>query len=100
MPGGGQIGIVAYGNQNKLFNGNPDITYFYKVYKRFTHFSQENITITVDGPNQMMMDTPIKIRAKIPRHADLMTDLTFVFDLPEMYSKLYVLYPHPSILAT
>jgi len=45
MPGGGQIGIVAYGNQNKIFNGNPELTYFYKVFKRFTHFSQENITI-------------------------------------------------------
>ena len=89
MPGGGQIGIVAYGNQNKLFNGNPDITYFYKVYKRFTHFSQENITITVDGPNQMMMDTPIQLRAKIGRNADLLTDLFFVFDLPAMYSQVY-----------
>jgi len=89
MPGGGQIGIVAFGNQNRLFNGNPEMTYFYKVFKRYTHFSQENISITLDGPNQLMMDTPIKIRAKIPRHADLLTDLTFVFDLPEMYSKLY-----------
>lgn len=64
------------------------MTYFYKVFHRYTHFSQENISITLDGPNQMMLDTPIKLRAKIPRHADLLTDMTFVFDLPEMYSKL------------
>jgi hypothetical protein len=89
MPGGGQIGIVAYGNQNKIFNGNPEFTYFYKVFKRFTHFSQENITITLDGPNQMMMDTPIQLRAKIPRSADLLTDLAFVFELPAMYSQIY-----------
>jgi hypothetical protein len=89
MPGGGQIGLVAFGNQNRFFNGNPDITYFYKAYKRHTHFSQENITIGLDGPNQMMLDTPIKLRAKIPRYADLLSDLTFVFDLPDMYSKLY-----------
>jgi len=89
MPGGGQIGIVAYGNQNKMFNGNPDFTYFYKVFKRYTHFSQENITITLDGPNLMMMDTPIQLRAKIPRNADLLTDLAFVFDLPPMYSQAY-----------
>jgi len=89
MPGGGQIGIVAYGNQNKIFNGNPEFTYFYKAFRRFTHFSQENVTITLDGPNQMMMDTPIQLRAKISRNADLLTDLYFVFDLPEMYSKIY-----------
>jgi len=89
MPGGGQIGIVAFGTQNRSLNGNPEMTYFYKVFLRYTHFSQENITITLDGPNQMMMDTPIKLRAKIPRYADLLTDLTLVFDLPDMYSKLY-----------
>jgi len=88
MPGGGQIGIVAFGNQNRLFNGNPDFTYFYKVFRRYTHFSQENIAITLDGPNIMMMDTPIQLRAKIPRSADILTDLMLVFQLPDMYSKL------------
>ena len=88
MPGGGQIGIVAFGNQNRLFNGNPEFTFFYKVFRRFTHFSQESISIALDGPNQMMLDTPIKLRAKIPRHADLLTDISLVFDLPEMYSKI------------
>jgi hypothetical protein len=88
MPGGGQIGIVAFGNQNRFFNGNPDFTYFYKVYKRYTHFSQESITITLDGPNIMMMDTPIQVRAKIPRYADLLTELAFVFQIPDIYSKI------------
>jgi len=98
MPGGGQIGIVAFGNQNLLFNGNPDMTYFYKVYKRYTHFSQESIGITLDGPNIMMMDTPIQLRAKIPRHADLLTDLTLVFQLPDMYSKIFPTQsPNPNI---
>ena len=89
MPGGGQIGIVAFGNQNRIFNGNPEFTYFYKVFRRFTHFSQESIAITLDGPNQMMMDTPIKLRAKIPRHADMMTDITLIFELPDIYSNIY-----------
>jgi hypothetical protein len=89
MPGGGELALVAYGNQNTTFNGNPEFTYFYKVFKRYTHFSQESISISMDGPNEMMMDTPIRIRAKIPRHADLLTDLTFVFRVPEIYSKIH-----------
>ena len=88
MPGGGQLPLVAFGNQNAAFNGNPQRTNFYKVFVRHTHFSQESITIPLDGPNEMMMDTPIRIRAKIPRHADLLTDLTFVFRIPEIYSKV------------
>ena len=90
MPGGGQIGIVAVGNQNRYFNGNPDMTYFYKVYNRFTHFSQESIGITLDGPSVMDLDYPIQLRAKIPRQADLLTSLTFVFDIPDIYSNLIV----------
>jgi hypothetical protein len=91
MPGGGELALVAYGNQNTTFNGNPEFTNFYKIFKRYTHFSQESITIPMDGPNEMMLDAPIRIRAKIPRHADLLTDLTFVFRIPEIYSKIQVL---------
>jgi hypothetical protein len=89
MPGGGEITLVAYGNMNVIFNGKPELTYFYRVFKRFTHFSQEPITIPLDGPNELMMDTPIRIRAKIPRHGDLLTNLDFVFRIPEMYSKIW-----------
>ena len=89
MPGGGQIGIVAVGNQNRYFNGNPEITFFYKVYKRFTHFSQESITVQLDGPSLMSLDTPIQLRAKIPRQADLLTSLAFVFQIPDIYSNIF-----------
>jgi hypothetical protein len=86
MPGG-LMALVAYGSQNVILNGNPEFTFFYKVFKRHSHFSKENITIPVDGPNELLWDQPIKIRAKIPRNADLLTDLMFVFDLPDIYSK-------------
>ena len=86
MPGGGELTLIAYGNQNKAISGNPEMTFFYKVFKRHTHFSQESVTIPMDGPNEMMLDAPIKIRAKIPRSADLLTDLTFVFNIPDLYS--------------
>lgn len=88
MPGGGDLALVAFGNQNRTFNGNPDMTYFYKVYRRYTHFSQEPISIPLDGPNELMLDAPVRLRAKIPRHADLLTNLDFVFRIPEIYSKV------------
>jgi hypothetical protein len=89
MPGGGQLRLVAFGNQNKVFNGNPEMTKFYKVFKRYTHFSQESITIPMDGPNELMLDTTIRLRAKLPRHADLLTDLAFVFQIPPIYSSFF-----------
>ena len=95
MPGGGQLALACYGNQNVAINGNPQETKFYQAYKRLTHFSQENIRIPLEGPTNLTMDQPVRLRAKIPRHADLMTDLMFVFDLPEMYSRVFPDYPNP-----
>ena len=87
MPGGGIVPLVAYGAQNTLLSGNPDFTYFYKNYKKYSHFSQENITIPLEGPNELAFTNPIKLRAKIQRSADLVSDLYFTFRIPDIYCK-------------
>ena len=87
MPGGGFYAFVTYGSQNVLLSSNPHMTYFYKVFRKYTHFSEESFTVPVDGPNQLAWDKPIQIRAKLPRNADLVRDLYFVFTLPDIYSK-------------
>jgi hypothetical protein len=89
MPGSGEFLLRAYGSQNAITNGNPQSTNFYKVFKTHMHFSQDNITIPMEGVNQLSMDNSVRIRAKIPRYGDLLTGLTFVFNLPAIYSKLY-----------
>lgn len=88
MPGGGLLALVSYGAQNVILNGNPEFTYFYKVFKRYSHFAVENTTIPLEGPNELFYDQPIRLRAKIPRVADLVTDMTFSFQIPPIYSKL------------
>lgn len=87
MPGGGLLALVSYGSQNVILNGNPEFTYFYKVFKRHSHFSVESATIPLDGPNELFYDQSIRLRAKVPRIADLVTDMVFSFDLPNIYSK-------------
>jgi len=87
MPGGGLLALVSYGSQNVILNGNPEFTYFYKVFKRYSHFAIENTTLELEGPNELFFDQSIRLRAKIKRVADLVTDLTFTFNLPAIYSK-------------
>jgi hypothetical protein len=87
MPGGGLFALVAYGNQNTLLSGNPDFTYFYKVYKRYTHFSEESVTQTMDGPYELSVDQPVHVRFKIQRVADLVRDMYLVVTLPDIYCK-------------
>jgi hypothetical protein len=87
---GGLIALVSYGNENVVVNGNPQITWFYKAFVRYTHFSQEPVQIPMEGPTQLMLDAPILLKAKIPRSGDLLSDLVFRFTLPEIYSKAYI----------
>ena len=44
MPGG-LIPLVSFGKQNIVINGNPQITYFYKTFKRHSHFSEDEKTM-------------------------------------------------------
>jgi hypothetical protein len=87
MAGGGLYILVAYGSQNVILSGNPDFTFFYTVLKKYSHFSFESVTIPLEGPQELFFDQPVKLRAKIQRVADLLTDLFFTFSLPDIYSK-------------
>ena len=93
MPGGGLYALVTYASQNVLLSANPDMTYFYKVFRKYTHYAEESLSVPFDGPNTLKWDQTLQIRAKIPRHADLMRDMYFVFTLPDIYSKFVSVEP-------
>ena len=87
MPGGGLYSLVAYGAQNVLLSGNPDFTYFYKSYRKYSHFAEESMTFSMDGPQDLSYDQPIQIRLKLQRVADLIRDVYFVCQLPDIFCK-------------
>jgi Major capsid protein N-terminus/Large eukaryotic DNA virus major capsid protein len=89
MPGG-LLSLVCYGNENIILNGNPQTTYFYKSFERYTHFSQEPIQVPMDGPNLLLTDAPILLKTKIPRQGDLLSDLVLRINLPDIFSKAYL----------
>ena len=88
MPGG-LLPLVAYGSMNRIISGNPQMTYFYKAFLRHTHFSQENISVPLEGQNELSLNAPIQLRAKIPRHGDLLSDMYLSVQFPAIYNKLY-----------
>jgi len=89
MPGG-LLPLVAYGSQNVVVNGNPQMTYFAKAFLRHTHFSSEPIQVPLTGPNSLQMDAPILLTAKIPRNADLIRDMVLRVTIPDIFSKVYL----------
>jgi hypothetical protein len=82
MPGG-LMQLLSWGNQNFYLNGNPSITFFKKVYKTHTNFSMESIRINFNRNDVFVNDTTT-LKAIINRHGDLVSQMYFVFELPDI----------------
>ena len=84
MPGG-LIQLLAWGNQNIYLNGNPSITFFKKIFQTHTNFSMESIRVNLSRTDANIYE-PTTFKAKIDRHGDLVQQIYFVFELPDIIS--------------
>ena len=80
MPKGGLLDLVAHGVQDVYLIGNPNYSFFKKVYKRHTNFVSESIRTTFDGQGNFGN----KIVIDIPRSGDLVNTMLMEVDLPEL----------------
>jgi len=79
MPGGGGLlQIVAQGKQDVFLTGNPQITWFKMVYRRYTNFAMESQQIYFDGDP----DFGKRVTALIPRRGDLLGPVIMEVVLP------------------
>ena len=44
--GGGLMQITTYGTQDLTLTGNPEITFFNIIYRRYTNFGIKNINLS------------------------------------------------------
>ena len=73
--GGGLIQLYTIGAQDKYLTGNPQFTFFKKIYRRHTNFSCETIRQGFSGsPNWGK-----KISCIISRFGDLLGNVYFEF---------------------
>jgi len=78
--GGGLLQLVAQGKQDVFLSGNPQITWFKMVYRRYTNFSIESSIINFDN----QADFGRKITTVIPRKGDLLGPLWLEIQLPAL----------------
>jgi hypothetical protein len=88
MPGG-QLNLVTFGTSNLLIVGNPAKTFFQARYKKITNFGKQHLRIDRTQRNVVNFDTDSHIRFRIPRHAELLTELFLALDLPNIWSPPY-----------
>jgi hypothetical protein len=87
MPVGSLIQLAAYGAQNQYLNGNPQFTYFRGVFRRHTNFAMEMIELPSNGHNELSLDKTTQLSVTIDRNGDLVSNVYFVFELPDIYSS-------------
>jgi hypothetical protein len=73
MPGG-IIQLVAVGAQNIHLNGNPSISFFKKVYKTYTNFAIETISL-VANKTSLSFNKSTDIIFRVDRNGDLVSSM-------------------------
>lgn len=77
MPGG-LIQIANYGSQDLTLTGNPQITYFKIVFRRYTNFGKRIIEVPFDNPVDFGLNSTITI----PKTGDLLSKVILKFKIP------------------
>jgi hypothetical protein len=81
MPGGGGLlQLVAMGKQDIFLTGNPQITWFKMVYRRYTNFAIESQPMTFDGDP----DFGKRLSCLVPRRGDLLGPIILEVTLPAL----------------
>ena len=73
--------LVATGKQDVFLTGNPQVTWFKMVYRRYTAFAVESQRMYFDGK----ADFGQKISCVVPRFGDLLGACFLQIDLPRVY---------------
>lgn len=79
--GGGLIQITSYGTQDLTLTGNPEITFFNIIYRRYTNFGLKTMLVYFDNtPN---FDTSSKLT--LPKNnGDLLSKIILQIKLPKI----------------
>jgi len=79
--GGGLLQLIAMGKQDVFLSGNPQITWFKMVYRRYTNFAVESQPMYFDGD----ADFGKRLSCLVPRRGDLLGPMFLEVTLPAIY---------------
>lgn len=75
-----KLELIIPNNTDYFLTGNPEISFFICVYRRYTHFSTQLININFDTPVNFNSISEIKI----PSYGDLLHNFYLKFIIPEV----------------
>jgi hypothetical protein len=77
---GGLLQLVATGKQDVFLTGNPQMTWFKMVYRRYTNFAMESQPMYFDGTP----DFGKRVTCLVPRRGDLLGQIILEVSLPAL----------------
>jgi len=79
---------LEYGNTDRMafLTLNPQITHFKSVYKKYTNFSTQFITILPETTRNLTFNQDTTVKFEIPRDGDAIRDIYLTLELPDIYS--------------
>ena len=80
---------LEYGNTDRMafLTLNPQITHFKSVYRKYTNFATEFITVIPTQDSNLSWDQEQIIEFTIPRDGDAIRDIYLTLELPDIYSN-------------
>jgi hypothetical protein len=81
--GGGLLQLLAQGKQDVFLTGNPSVTWFKFVYRRYTNFAIESQRMYFDGSPNFGQ----KLSCLVPRNGDLLGPIFLKVTLPQLVYK-------------
>jgi hypothetical protein len=85
---GALLQLVAIGNEDLLITGNPKITFFKAVYKRYSNFASQSINVHFNGAPTLNQRTPTTLYATIPKYGHLLSKLHLELTLPDILKSV------------
>lgn len=76
----GLLLLAASGKENMMFNANPTITFFKKVYRKSINMSNEVLTLYFKS----LPNFGRRLTVNIPKNGDLIKEMTLCFELPDI----------------
>ena len=83
---GGLLQLKAYGAQDFNLTGNPQISFFKTVYRRYTNFAMEYYSIVPEVNLPLSENDITTFNFDIKRNGDLVNNMYFCFKIPNIYS--------------
>jgi hypothetical protein len=79
--GGGLMQITTYGTQDLTLTGNPEITFFNIIYRRYTNFGMKTISVSFDNSPDFNSSSYINIPKN---NGDLLSKVILKIKLPKI----------------